>query len=344
MKIAPFQRFLREKGLDAAFLVHPDLNLEYFTQMKFSHANLFITPSQVLLYLTKLDALPRLKGITAQLFAPHWEKKLQSHHIRQLGVNKMTLTLAQAEKIKALWPKAKLVDISLTLIKLRIQKTKEELKNIAQACAITTKALEALLPELRQKKLKTEREAAFFLEKSIRRQNAELAFPSIVATGKNTAVPHHIPTSEKLKRGFLVLDFGAKYRNYCADLTRTLFLGNPTKKEKEVYGVVLRAQEQAIKTVKEGISFKDLDGIARKKLGKYSKNFIHSLGHGIGLEVHEAPLFSDKKEVVRKNCPFTIEPGIYIPGKFGIRIEDTLVFDGKVKILTTFTKDLIIIN
>ena len=339
MKLAPFQRILREHHIDLAFLVHPDPNLIYGVQMKPSYGYFLITPAQATLYLTKLDAFPRLRGVQVKPFAKNWEKNYRK--IKKIGINKQTLTVAQAEKIQKKWPKAKLVDIASHLIELRVQKIPEEIRKIQKACTITIKAFQDLLQELPAKRLKTEQEVAFFLEKSMRQQGAEIAFPTIAASGKNAAVPHHVPTAEPLQRGFLVLDFGAQYQHYCADMSRTIFLGTPTKKEKMFYELVLRAQQASITAVKEGIPFTTLEAVARKQLGKYSSKFIHSLGHGIGIEVHEAPVFSDTKWKIQRNMVFTIEPGIYVPGKFGIRIEDTLLFDGKVKILTDCTKELI---
>lgn len=344
MKLAEFQQFLRGNKIDMALLIHPDPNLTYFTSIVPSYGYLVITASQARLYLTKLDHFPKLKEIIIKPLSSHWEQDFKSKSIQRIGVNKQALTLARGDKLKTLWPKASLIDVSSELTELRKHKTTEEVVFMEKACAITTKALSTLLQELPKKRIVTERDVAFFLERSIREQGGELAFPTIVASGKNAAVPHHVPTTEKLQKGFLVLDFGAKYKNYCADLTRTIFLGTPNSKEKAVYNTVLKAQEESIKAVKEGILFKYLDRIARKYMGKYSKNFIHSLGHGIGLEIHEAPAFSDKKEKIKPNQVFTIEPGIYFPGKFGIRIEDTLVFDGKVRILTKFGKELIFIK
>ena len=163
--------------------------------------------------------------------------------------------------------------------------------------------------------------------------------------GKNAAIPHHITSNQKLHKGFLLIDCGASYQHYNADMTRMIYLGTPSVSEKAFYALLLKSQESVISIIKEGIPFKNLDDISRKNLGKYSSKFVHSLGHGIGLEVHEAPSFSpDPKNIIKKNQIFTIEPGIYFPNKFGLRIEDTLYFDGKVKILTKASKKLVSLN
>ena len=146
-----------------------------------------------------------------------------------------------------------------------------------------------------------------------------------------------------MQKGFLQLDFGACYRNYCSDMSRVLYIGKPGKVEKEHYELLRTAQAMPIKEVAKDQPFTELDKISRKHLGRFSSHFIHSLGHGVGVEIHEAPSFSEEaKQTIKENHIFTIEPGIYFPGKYGIRIEDTLLFDGKTKILTTSPKDLVI--
>lgn len=345
MKLKPFQSYLQKEGIDLAFLVHPDPNIIYFTQMKPSFALLLITPSSADLYLSKLDLPPKVKGISITFLQKEWEKKLANKKIKKIGVCKAVLSLQYAEKLKKMYPNATLVDISSPLNELRSQKTTEEIQKIIKACSITSQAFNALTDKFSLKKFKTEVDVAFFLEKFIREHGAELAFPTIVGSGKNSAVPHHVTDSSKLQRGFLQLDFGACYRNYCSDMSRVLYIGKPSKTEKEHYGLVHTAQAAPIKKATLHKSFSELDKISRKQLGKFSSNFIHSLGHGVGVEIHEAPSFSEEaKQKIKENHIFTIEPGIYFPGKYGIRIEDTLWFDGKAKILTTSPKELILLK
>ncbi len=321
-----------------AFFTLPDITITYFTQLKPSFAYLLITPKTATFYYTSLDKKPALKGITTKPITKNWSK---AYHPKTIGINKRSLTVGQLERLKKIWPKAKFIDVAPILDQLRQQKTKEEIEKIRKACQITDLAFTALLNELPKRKLKTEREVVDFLEAQFRRQHAEPSFPTIVAMGKNAAIPHHIPDSTRLTTGFLVIDFGAKYQHYCADMTRTIYLGEPSKKEQQLYELLRKAQQQAIESVRPGKTFFNLDQGVRRQLGKYSKYFTHSLGHGIGLEVHEAPTFSDKKAKIEENTVFTIEPGIYLPGKLGIRIEDTLVWDGRVRLLTKFRKDLL---
>ena len=345
MKLKPFQSYLKQKGIDLVFLIHPDPNIIYFTQMKPSFAFLLITPDTASLYLSKLDMPPHIKNLSVISLRKDWEKKTSDPKIKTIGVNKSSISLSYVEKLHKLYPHAKLVDISSVLNDLRAQKTPEEIQKITTACTITSKAFNQLINDFSPKKFKTERHIAFFLERFIREHEAELAFPTIVGSGKNSAVPHHVTSSEKLKPGFLQLDFGAAYQNYCSDMSRSLYIGKPTKSEKDHYQLLHAAQLAPIQKVTLNKPYMELDKISRKQLGKYSSYFIHSLGHGVGVEIHEAPAFSQEaKQVIKENHIFTIEPGIYFPGKYGIRIEDTLLFAGKAKILTTAPKELIILK
>ncbi|PIN87676.1 hypothetical protein COV12_02590 [Candidatus Woesearchaeota archaeon CG10_big_fil_rev_8_21_14_0_10_32_24] len=338
MKLSEFQKHLEENNINLTFLISPDPNITYFTQMKPSHAFLIIKKNDAKFLITKLDAKPNLKNISINYIAKDWEIKLKDSKIKTIGINKELLSIQYQEKLQKIYPKAKFVDISQKLKQLRSQKTPEELTKITKACKITSNAFNELVKTFSSKNFKTENDVAFFLEKYMKDKGCEIAFPTIVASSKNGAIPHHITTNQKLKNGFIVLDFGACYQHYNADMSRTIYLGNPSQKEKDTYDLLLKAQLSAIDEIKNNLSFMHLDKIARFKLGKYNSNFVHSLGHGVGVEVHEAPQF--KNHQIQKNQVFTIEPGIYFKKKFGIRIEDTLIFNGKTKILTTSSKKL----
>ncbi|MBI2666162.1 M24 family metallopeptidase [Candidatus Woesearchaeota archaeon] len=345
MKLSIFQEYLIKQDINLAFFFHPDPSITYFTQKNFSYAIFLITPAKATLYLTKLDSFPSLSGITSKFLSKDWEKETSSKKIKKIGVNKSLLSIFQQEKLQKQFPRAIFIDIGEKVNEIRQKKTLEEIKKMSFACSITSAAFSALIQELGKKKLKTELDVALFLEAYIRQQGAELAFPTIVASGKNSATPHHITSLEKLTNGFLQLDFGAKWENYSADMSRVIYLGNPYKKEMKYYDFLLWVQEACIQKVREGKSFAELHLFAQKKLGKLSKFFIHTLGHGIGVEVHELPHFKDPEAKVNTSVPFTIEPGIYFPGKYGLRIEDTLLWNGKkVEILTKATKKLISVS
>lgn len=341
MSLREFQSYLKKEKISLAFFTQPDASLTYFTGCRTESAALLaIMPKKAELYLTVLEEKPKLRGIAIRRFQKGWDEKFKKLKIRRLGINKKSLTLSSAGILRKIFPKAKFVDLSEELDYLRNRKTPKEIKKIAHACKVTDYAFKELLKKLPQ--LKTERQAADFLDGKMREKGCSPAFPTVVAMGKNAAIPHYNTSNTKLKRGFLLLDFGARYRNYNADMTRTIFLGRPDDEEKEKYAVLLKAQITAIKSIKEGKPFSELHQEARKNLGRYSSYFIHLLGHGIGLEVHEAPSYAEEnKDRIAKGQVFTVEPGIYFPGKRGIRIEDMVLFDGKVKVLTQSQKNLI---
>jgi Xaa-Pro aminopeptidase len=309
--------------------------------MKPSHSILLIKPNKATLFLSKLDLKPKLAHVFIKDIPKDWNLAFKDINIKKIGINKQFLTVGELEKLKKIYQKAKFVDISNILDELRSKKTSEEIKKVSKACEISSKTLENFCRSFNKNDFKTEQDVANFIEKEFRKAGAEVAFPTIVAMGKNASIPHHITSNSKLKKGFLLIDFGAKFQNYCADMTRMLYLGTPSKKEIEQYNLLLKAQEKAIENVEENKLFLELDQVARNVLGKFSDYFIHSLGHGIGVEVHEKPTFSTKDNYkIKHNHIFTIEPGIYITNKIGLRIEDTILFDGKVNILTQFSKKL----
>ncbi|MBI4336831.1 MAG: aminopeptidase P family protein [Chloroflexi bacterium] len=190
----------------------------------------------------------------------------------------------------------------------------------------------------------TERSVAWRLEKAMRELGAEgLSFDIIVAAGPNAALPHHHPSERPIGAGEpVVIDFGSRYEGYCSDTTRTICLGPADDTFRKVYDIVLGAQLTAIATVQAGMTAGQADSIARDiiKQAGYGDNFGHSLGHGIGLAVHEYPRVGPKAEAaLEEGMVFTIEPGIYVPGWGGVRIEDTVVLEkGKVRSLNTSSK------
>ena len=222
--------------------------------------------------------------------------------------------------------------------KLRALKDEDEVALLQKAIDIGDAAFEAtaaqMIPGM------TEKEAAWEFEKAIRERGAEcLSFDTIVATGPNAARPHHQTGDTPLKEGeTIVFDCGATYGGYCSDLTRTFVLGEADEKVAHVYNIVLEAQETAIEKVTSGITGGEADAIARKIIDDagYADYFGHSLGHGLGLEVHEEPNVGPRGATpLEDGMPFTIEPGIYLPGWGGVRIEDVVVLEnGRARVLS----------
>ena len=215
-----------------------------------------------------------------------------------------------------------------------LQKTKAEIKNIERACKITD---EIFLKITKNFAFTTERELALWIKKEIKNRGLREAFPPIVTSGKRAGNSiHPTPTNEKME-GFVIIDFGVRVNGYCSDMTRTIFVGTPTQKEKDIYKLVLKSKTESEKLVKDGALCAASDALARKTLGAYKKYFIHTLGHGVGKRIHERPrvFFKATEDVYLENMAVTIEPGIYIPNKLGIRIEDTLLVTKKKPLFLT---------
>lgn len=232
---------------------------------------------------------------------------------------------------------------------LRMIKSAEEIEYIAIAESIGDKAfsriLEVLTPGM------TEKEIALELEYTMKKLGADgISFDTIAATGRNSSLPHAVPTEAVLTEGdFLTMDFGCIYKGYCSDMTRTVFIGNnPSPKQKMIYDLVLRAQTEAMAHIKPGVKCSDVDAIARDIISNegYGDFFGHGLGHSVGLYIHESPRCSRKCDtILEPGMTMTVEPGIYLPGEFGVRIEDlVLVTDEGYKNLTRSPKQLICIS
>lgn len=244
----------------------------------------------------------------------------------------------------------KLLDIDEKLDKVMATKNDYELKNIAKACEIAEDAFNALLPEIKEGM--TETEVAALLEYNMRKLGAQgLSFETIVAFGAHAAVPHHETGETKLKFGDeILIDFGCKVNGYCSDITRTFLFGDDGKHEefKKAYAHVLKAHELVKERLKSGMTCAEGDAIARDYLTEngYGELFTHSLGHGIGLNVHEFPYLRPKKEdVLEDGMVFSDEPGVYVEGRYGIRIEDTVTLSGgKVKsFMNKTSRELVIL-
>ena len=233
------------------------------------------------------------------------------------------------------------------LTAIRTVKDAEELEILERVAGIASQALLETVGELRDGAV--ESEVAWALEVAMRNRGAEgKSFDFIVASGERGALPHGKASDKRIAAGELVtIDYGALYRGYCSDETVTVCLGQPDSRQREVYETVRAAQEMAIEGARAGMSFRDLDAIARDHIASkgYGQYFGHGLGHGIGLDVHEHPTVSPRsKSVIEEGMVFTVEPGIYIPGWGGVRIEDSVVVEGgRCRRITQVPKTLMIL-
>ena len=238
-----------------------------------------------------------------------------------------------------------LVETEKIIEKQRAIKDEEEIKNITKACNITDDCFEYLLNYI--KIGMTEKQIANVIERFFRINGADgLAFDTIVASGSNSSKPHAVPTDRKIENGDVItIDMGCKYNGYCSDMTRTIFVGEISEEVKKVYNLVLKNQMQTIKEMHEGTICKNLAKMVINDFEINGYDLIHGLGHSVGLEIHEIPTLGSKSEAILKpNMIITDEPGIYIAGHFGIRIEDTVIVGKSIGVpLTKSSKEIIII-
>jgi len=230
--------------------------------------------------------------------------------------------------------------------KQRMIKDEEEIEKITKACEITDKCFKHLLNFI--KVGQTEKEIAMEIEKFFRMNGADgVAFEPIVASGKNSSKPHAIPTDKKIDIGDpITIDFGCKYKGYCSDMTRTIFVGYVPEEIKEVYNLVLKNQLQTEKELKDGANVKMLSRMVENDFKLHGYDLVHSLGHGVGLDIHEYPYLHGKNDtLLKEKMVVTNEPGIYVPGSFGVRIEDTVLITKNSCInLTKSDKNYIVIE
>lgn len=220
-------------------------------------------------------------------------------------------------------------------------KSPKELGLMRKACRLTDRIFRSICTEIQKGNLRTEAQVKAAIVHDILRMGCTPAFDPLVASGKNASIPHHVATSRRLKRGFLIIDMGVRYKEYCSDMTRTVFIGTPTARERERYIHVKEVQKRVVDMATPGAQLGVLDDEARQKLGDYP----HALGHGIGLCAHEIPRIARGCTTkVEKGMTIAIEPGMYKEGSFGIRIEDTVHIADRPERLTRTTRELITIQ
>lgn len=285
----------------------------------------------------------------------NWQKILKKHKIKILGIEEDNLTIAQFKKFKKISPKKlKFTNISGKNEEKREIKSKREIAFIKKSQRINEKVFIEIKKKIEQYSKKqprstkrsevpdkqevfaqaktplTEKNLAWKIKELGRKFGADdVSFDPIVAFGKHTSIPHHNPNNTKLKKDDIILiDMGMKYKGYCSDMTRMIFTAKPTEKQKKIYNLVLKAQKIGIEKIRAGITGKKADKFTRSIIEKagYGKKYGHAGGHGIGLDIHEQPSLTETyKKTLKENSIITVEPGIYLEGKFGIRIEDILL-------------------
>lgn len=345
--------------LDAALITHLP-NVRYLTGLASSNAALLIpatggcvlaTDSRYALAAERV--CPEVELLAERFLVPSLARAAAARGYRKLAFEAQHLTVAEHTKLAAELATegagAELEPFGEKIEELRAVKDQDELDLLATACELSSRAFEEVLPQIRPGL--TERELATLLERRMVDLGADgLSFETIVASGPNGALPHHRPGDRTLQKGDLVtIDFGALYGGYHADMTRTVSLGEPAQWQRDTYDLVARAQQAGITAARPGAELTEVDAAARDLIGEagHAEHFKHGLGHGVGLEVHEAPMLGyDSPGRLADRVPVTIEPGVYLPGQGGVRIEDVLLVggDGAAEaghLLTTTTRELL---
>jgi Xaa-Pro aminopeptidase len=346
MRLGDFQKVLKSKQINGAIFFDSDPHVFYFTGIELEHCTLFIPSEGDAFILTSVLEEERTKKNSRVKRVVAYSKNSERESILRealsgsvIGINKEKITVNALEYVQSL-TKTSFVDISSDLTELRMVKTDEEIQILKEACKITDLIIEDCISSFNFKK---ELNVKLFLEKEVRKRGLFTSFETIVASGSNASMPHYFG-NDKIVKGFCVIDFGIKFKGYCSDITRTVFVGNPKKKEIDEYDSVLGAQQSAIDKVSDGVVAGDIDLAARESLGDKSKFFIHGLGHHIGIEVHDNGfrIGQGSKGILRAGMVITVEPGVYYSGRLGIRIEDdVLVKNSGHELLTLAKKELI---
>lgn len=336
MRLTKLRRKLTDEGLNAILITNP-ANRRYLSGFTGSAGTLIVSPDRALLA-TDFRYYEQVEKQSPQFELVKIEDKFTAllpdlvgeMGIQQLGFESDDVTVALHERLANVLPEGmEFVATSGVVEELRAVKDEDELAKLRRAIALGDAAY-AYIAGFMQPGM-TERQVAWELESFMRTHGAEkLSFEVIVAAGPNGAMPHAHPTDRPIQVGEpVVMDFGAVVDGYCSDMTRTVALGQAGERYHEVYEIVLQAQQAALQDIWPGMTGQEADAIARQFITEagYGDAFGHSLGHGVGLMVHEKPSVGrlSDKEVLQAGMVFSVEPGIYLPGEFGVRIEDLVV-------------------
>jgi len=357
-KIEQFRNKLREKNLDIALFLTSepidDVNIEYFTGFQqtrhFSFSCLLITQEEIILIVSPLEYDRAIE-------------RTEADEILNLGDYERSLTKILKEKLKGFksigvlerifpyrisrkFSKLKFQDISDIILDIRSMKENKEIERIERACRITDHGIKIIEKNLSEKI--TEKELALILEQELIRKGAdELAFPTILTSGKRSAFIHPYPSfsDQNIQKGLGLIDFGVRYKGYCSDITIPLSIGKISEKQKKIIQAIEKVYQKAIEIIEINVPTWRVHDQAENIIKKNGFKFKHSLGHGLGLDLHDLPSLSprpnnkeelkDWKEVrLKENMVFTIEPGIYVPGVGGCRLENDVLMKRKPRILT----------
>lgn len=368
-RIEKLRKILIEKNLNG-FLVSNFYNILYLTGFKTltgdeREAWGLVTKDNIYLF-TDSRYIINNKYLILKLITPekglikHLQEIVVEEKIQRLGFEGDDLKVNELQKLKEQLINIELVSLEKLIIKIRGIKDEEEIKKIKIACQIADQCLEEIVKTI--KVGATEKEIAFKIEFWLKEKNHDLSFYPIIAIDKNSAIPHYDTqngNNEKVKKNSIILiDFGAKFQNYHSDMTRMIFVGKPTDEMINAYKILLNAQEKTIERLRTDNNPVSVDQFCRRLITEGSvkpdpytdyrlPSYPHSTGHGVGLQIHEYPKISfTSTDVLFPNQVITIEPGVYIEGKWGIRVEDTVLIkeNKQIEVLTKFSKRPLIID
>ena len=346
---------LKEKASDSAFLVTDDKNIYYFTGLWDSNGYLLVTKKEAYLFVdfrygeVAENTVNSAKVIVFSKLYDEINSVLSCEKVNSCLVETDKVTMAQYAvfKDKLCCPVSNDNTLDEIIREMRIIKDNYEITLLQKAQDIAEKAYNKVLPMLKEGV--SEREVSVELEHQMKLLGAqEVSFDLITITGKKTSLPHGVPSDDKISNGdFFTFDIGATFMGYHSDMTRTVAVGSATDEMKKVYDIVLTAHKKALSAVKPGVLCSDIDKIARDYIYEngFEGCFGHATGHGVGLDIHEFPTVSTRCDnVLKKGMVITIEPGIYLKGKFGVRIEDTVVVTNEgYRSFASIPKELIIL-
>lgn len=365
-RVGKLRKILLEKNIDA-FLISNFHNILYLTGFKSLTPDeregwALITKNNTYLftdarYLTNL--ISKTENLKTKLITPdkglirHLQEIITEEKINTFGYEGEDLKVSELQKIQEYLVGPKFVSLEKLMIKIREIKDEEEIINLRKACQIADQCLEAVVKEI--KIGMGEKEIAFNIEFWLKKKGYEMAFYPIVAIDKNTAIPHYDTlngNNEKVKKNSIILiDYGAKYKDYHSDTTRMIFTGNPTAEMKKVYSALLKSVKETTQKLGSDKNPVSIDQFCRTVLTNnynfLSVTYPHSTGHGVGLHIHEFPKISfTSSDMLLPNQVVTIEPGVYLEDRWGMRIEDTILIkeDNSVEVLTKFKKEMLILS
>ena len=333
-RLAKLRDEMASRDLDS-FLVTDRVNVRYLSGFTGSYAVLVVTCNNACLLTDSRyveQASHETYGCTVEQidlgFVPGVSDLFRRLGSQVIGFEETALTYAEWRELDETLDGIELIPVENLIAKFRLVKDADEIATIRKAVRITDEAFAHIRGIIRPGM--SEREVALELDCFMRRNGAEeVAFETLVAEGERSALPHAKPSERRIReQEFVVLDFGARVDSYHADITRTLLLGVPDEKRQRFYDIVLEAQQRAIASIRPGLQGSQVDAVARDFIAEqgYGEYFGHGLGHGLGLEVHDGRILTKKSEIVlRPGMVTTVEPGIYIPGWGGVRIEDDVL-------------------